>query len=456
MSRRQQSRPRIGLISPYHGGNLGDAAIIESARKQLLGQFGDPEFILLVLNPERVRKLHGLDTFQLSALPLKFYHFGKLLRGDYAGVGPTSSRNQAHSLRHRIRAGLKRVGGNIPFALPVAKGIRDGVQKFFVEAHHVLDARRIVRSLDGLLIAGGGQFVDEFGGPWGHPYSVYKWAKLAHSQHVPVYVVGVGIGVKGFRYHLSRWFFRKTLTIAQRVSVRDAWSIEALRKMGIRRELVPCPDLAFSLTHLTDDEEFVVTRSAPHTTIGLSPIAFGLPGSWPTSRQESFDRYWREFQALAHSLIKDNHFVRLFATDEPDYPLAQMLYNQIAAASTGRDRIQLLPPLKLPDLMAALPNFDAVVASRLHGVLLSHISRTPVLAISYLPKVSAQMEDMGHERFCLNFETFVAPEAQRRLNELLAERGRLASDLGRACRDRHKAVTNEFAAICADLAINSR
>ena len=65
------------------------------------------------------------------------------------------------------------------------------------------------------------------------------------------------------------------------------------------------------------------------------------------------------------------------------------------------------------------------------------------------------MEDMGHERFCLDFETFTADEALRRLNSLLAECGSLASDLDRVCRDRHKAVENGFAAICADIALNS-
>jgi polysaccharide pyruvyl transferase WcaK-like protein len=446
ISSRQTWHPRVGLLSPYTGGNLGDAAIIESARKQLLGRFGGAEFILLVLDPANVRKIHGLEAFQLSALPLKFYF-------KPSGAESSSFQGGREPLRQRMRAGLKRVGGHIPFALPVYRRVRDGLQQIGAEACHILDARRIVRNLDALLIAGGGQFDDEFGGPWGHPYAMFKWVRLAHSQRVPVFMIGVG--VDRLRYRLSRWFLRQAMAIARRVSLRDSGSMEALRKLRIRRELVLCPDLAFGLLNSSCNGQCEATPSAPGSTIGLSPIAFGLPGSWPTSRRESFDRYWRELQAFTHSLIKDNHSVRLFATDEPDYPLAQMLYDQVVATSTGRDRIQLLPPLKLPDLMAALSNFDAVVASRLHGVLLSHVNRTPVLAISHLRKVRAQMEDMGHERFCLDFETFTAHEARRCLNALLAERGMLVSQLGRVCAGRCKAVGNEFQAICTDLALTS-
>ena len=446
--------PRLGLISPYTGSNLGDAAIIESARRQLLDRFENAELTLLVLDPASVSEIHGLNAFPLAALQREFYFTPWEMSTGIDGAEAFSSQSGARSFRQHIRAGLKRICGHIPFALPVARRIRGGFQKFEIEARHLLDARRIIGDLDGLLIAGGGQFDDEFGGPWGHPYSVHKWVRLAYSRGVPVFMAGVG--VEGFRYRLSGWFFRRTLAIARRVSLRDAGSIEALRKQEIRRELVLCPDLAFGFRNSTDYPPLDDARSSSHSTmIGLSPMAFGRPGSWPTAAEDSFNRYWREFQALAHSLIRENHSISIFTTDDPDYHLAQILYNQLTADSKAKDRVHLLPKLKLPDLMAALGNFDVVVASRLHGVLLSHVSRTPVLAISYRPKVSAQMEAMGHERFCLDFETFRAHEALLGLNSILAERGRLLADLERACRERHKAVVNEFAAICADLPLNS-
>ena len=53
---------------------------------------------------------------------------------------------------------------------------------------------------------------------------------------------------------------------------------------------------------------------------------------------------------------------------------------------------------------------DVVVASRLHGIILSHLLGKPALAISYDRKVDAHMEAMAQERFCLNLRDYTASE----------------------------------------------
>ena len=127
-SMRSERHPRLGLISPYTGGNLGDAAIIESARKQLLGRFGDAEIILLVLDPASVREIHRSNVFNLSALPREFYFTPREALTGNSGAGPSPSPDDAKSLRHRVRTGLKGICRCIPFALPVARSIRGGFQ----------------------------------------------------------------------------------------------------------------------------------------------------------------------------------------------------------------------------------------------------------------------------------------------------------------------------------------
>jgi polysaccharide pyruvyl transferase WcaK-like protein len=53
------------------------------------------------------------------------------------------------------------------------------------------------------------------------------------------------------------------------------------------------------------------------------------------------------------------------------------------------------PTNTLPELFEQLRQVDYVVASRLHGVLLSHRFCLPVLAISYDRKVDTYMADVG-------------------------------------------------------------
>jgi polysaccharide pyruvyl transferase WcaK-like protein len=309
-----------------------------------------------------------------------------------------------------------------------------------------MEARRIVKSLDCLVVVGGGQFDDEFGGPWAHPYSMLKWTWLAAKDGVPVSFIGTG--VDRLRYPLSRLFLRGTLSRAQRVSLRDAGSLDMLRRVGVQRELICCPDLAFGLSPPGGSTPAALRPSSPQRlTIGLSPIAYGLPGSWPTALLALSDRYWREWESFAVSLLDSGHAVSLFCTDDADLRLARRLYDRLKVMPNVDGRVQLLPGLSLPQLLSGLKTFDAVVASRLHGCLLSHLCGTPALAISYRRKVAVHMADMGQERFSLDFENFTAVEARRFLFDLLGDRVSLAASLRRACEVKRKAVEEEFAAV---------
>ncbi len=450
-SNQTEKSPRIGLISPYWGTNLGDAAIIESARTHLIRLSPKAEVLLIVLDYEYASKLHGLEGFPLAAIPRPYYFSTWMLKPSEQTM-PLPHTTGVASPRLDLRTVLKKTAGRIPLVLPVARRLRDSMQMIALESRHLLQARRVVRSLNALIIAGGGQFDDEYGGPWGHPYSMFKWITLARIAHVPVFFVGVG--VDDLHHSLSGWFLRRILVQARRVSLRDAGSLEILRRLGIQRELISCPDLAFGMSTLNGDTPFTEAPAQSHLTIGLSPISFGLEGSWPTIHRDVFERYWHELRVFAASLLKANHSLKIFITDGGDTKLAKLLYDQLVSAGSNGGHVQLFPLLKLQELTNLLRSCDAVVASRLHGVLLSHISGVPVLAISYRRKVMVHMEDMGQERFCLNLETFTSFQAQESLSSILTEHGRIVSALRSRCIDKREAVEQEFAAISNELALN--
>src|SRR5208283_4236368 len=114
-----------------------------------------------------------------------------------------------------------------PFVLPTAKLLRDGCRAVILEANHIVQGRHLVSSIDVLVIVGGGQFDDEWGGPWGHPYAMYKWSCLASRAHVPVYFIGVG--VCEINYSLTRFFLRGAMAKANRISLRDSRSLQIIR-----------------------------------------------------------------------------------------------------------------------------------------------------------------------------------------------------------------------------------
>lgn len=448
-------RVRIGLISPYTGGNLGDAAIIEAARAHLERHFPGVELVLIVLDCNQVSNLHGLGSHPLTAVARPFY---LSLASDKAPSGAEGTRPSAitgRSLWYRIRPLMKRGAELIPFALPVTRRFRGGLDAISREVRHFLQGRRLVKSLDGLFVAGGGQFDDEYGGPWGHPYAMFKWINLAGRAGVPVYFAGVG--VCEVRFLLTRYFLRRALARARRVSLRDSGSLHILRGLGVHRELELCPDLAFGLPVKSGDGGWRVGTSLKRqAVIGLSPIVFSRPGGWPTAKPALFDRYWLEFTNLAISLLEANYTLKLFVTDYADQVLVKALRDRLGGIVRDKSRLQILPLLRLQELWTLLRSCDVVIASRLHGVLLSHLNSVPVLGISYHRKVRTHMIDLGQERFCIDFETFTAPEARQLLNELLAHRTVIVPELRRLCIDKCKAVEKEFAAIGNELSLRIR
>jgi polysaccharide pyruvyl transferase WcaK-like protein len=336
----------------------------------------------------------------------------------------------------------------MPFVLGAARRAKLRLRTIGLEASHILGARGVVLDLDALVVAGGGQLDDESGGPFSHPYALFKWVSLARRYRVPVFFAGVGID--DLRHPLSNWFLRRVLSKAQRVSLRDAGSARLLSSLGVRRGLLLCPDLAFGLSLVRERAAPLPISSRP--TIGLSPIAFGHPTRWPTVKTEIFERYWQQFKTFAASLLAAGLSLNVFATDDADYLLVEALREELMPLAREAERLRFLPLLRLPQLAATLQSCDAVVASRLHGVVLSHICRVPVLAVSYRRKVSVYMESMAQEGFCLDLETFTAPVAVQALRQLLSKRHEAASALGRTCAERFRGVREEFAHIGADIA----
>ncbi len=444
---------RIALMSPYTGGNLGDAAILESARANLSRLFPDARFLFIVIDCRAVSELHDVETFPLTAVPRTFY-FTPSLQGKGVVCEEVASSSPVVRLKGgKARSILKAIARCVPFGLPAARRLRSLLLPFLAETAHLRQTREVVAGLDALIIAGGGQFDDEYGGPWGHPYAMYKYVSLARKSGVPVYMVSVG--VCEIRHSLTRWFLRRIVRKANGVSLRDFGSGSILRASGVRGELALCPDLAFGLPFLKNQKVSKKAQSDSRCTIGISPIVFGHPGSWPTCGEELFNRYRGELEEFAASLLEAGHSIIFFVTDIADSWLAQELYEHLVSIPGNKENLRLLPLLRLSEHLTALQSMDAVVASRLHGVILSHFSGVPVLGISYHRKVRVHMEDMGQEQFCLDFKTFTASEAKRSLTELLTRRGLIVSKICQLSEIKRGALEKEFGAIGKVLALRT-
>src|SRR6204780_258198 len=64
--------PRVALLTPYTGGNLGDAAIQDAMIANLRLRMPSAEFLGITLNCDNFLKQHGVGAFPLLAASMPF------------------------------------------------------------------------------------------------------------------------------------------------------------------------------------------------------------------------------------------------------------------------------------------------------------------------------------------------------------------------------------------------
>ncbi len=207
---------KVALLTPYDGGNLGDAAIQEA----LIGNFrkydAQVQLYGITLHPESTAARHHIPCYPLAAISRPYYHAKKepAVFPDNSNATSQSGKGvEAPTFYERIKRAVR----GILFRIGLKPLVR-----FAQECVHILRSYRLLRSVDMLVVAGGGQLDEEWGGSWGHPYALMKWAVLARAAGTSVIFLSVG----GCRTDLwlTKLFLRIALSLACYRSYRDEGS----------------------------------------------------------------------------------------------------------------------------------------------------------------------------------------------------------------------------------------
>lgn len=380
---------RIGLISPYSGGNLGNAAIITATIANIRKRIPAAEIVGITLNPSGTRRRHGIEAFPLAAVSRPYY---SLVDSDIAKPNP-----QPPSMAVNAKQWLKKVPG--------LGSLLKAVRVWCCELTHILSAARVVRNLDRVIVPGGGALDEFWGGPWGHPWTLLKWTLLSRSCRTPFLFVSVG--KCSLERPLSRFFVRIALRLAAYRSYRDKDSKSAVQSLMDARNDPVYPDLAFSYPCSVVPEPPSDER-ASGLVVGVNPIAYCDPRAWPVQDEGRYRVYVRHLSAMVQWVLRQGHHVLFFTTDGPDVATLEDVKMMISDPGIDSNTIQTLhvATTESPNnLLKGIAQVDLTIASRLHGVILSHLNGTPVLALSFDPKVDAHMKAVGQDKYCLGIDS---------------------------------------------------
>jgi len=280
----------------------------------------------------------------------------------------------------------------------------------------------MLKAFDLIIVSGGGQIDDYWGGPMGHPYTLIKWAVLAKLTGVKF--VFLSVGVCNLESALSRIFVKYALKLSDYRSYRDNGSKRLLFNYRFTKDDNIAPDLAFSYDSSILKKANSKDFRREVLRIGISPIVYLCKSYWPKNDDIIFENYIRKLNEFTMQLMKSGYEIVLFSSDRADADVVEKFMNleNFKASNRKGGRLQTVKTEYVKELLEEISHLDCVVASRLHGVILAHLCSVPVLAISYDRKVTEHMKDMGQMNFCLDIHRFEMQELEKMFELLVCDR----------------------------------
>ena len=391
---------RVAVVGHYGTFNLGDEAIVAAMLESLRTHCPAIEFVAFSSNPSDTRSRHGVEAF-----PVRRRVVTPRLPGERGAEGaPESTPRWIDALKRVPLARTIYHFGRRALSVPV-----DLVR----EISFWVSSRRRLRGVDLLLIAGSGQIVDRWGGPWSYPYTLLKWSLLGRSVGARVAFVSVGASV--LRHALSRFFLRRALKRACYVSCRDQQSAEYVRGLapGIVVEVVP--DLAWGL------ETGPTARGAnARPVVSVNPIPAHDGRYWPVDDKVRYRRLVERLAGVVAGLTERGFGVVLYSTHPSDEPVIDDILSALeTAAREAWNRLgRVARPRTVPELLETLGSTDLCVASRFHGILLAMASGKPAVGLHSERKQLELFAHLDEHELCFDLDAFDESRVLARVESL--------------------------------------
>ncbi|HZJ65259.1 MAG TPA: polysaccharide pyruvyl transferase family protein [Kofleriaceae bacterium] len=432
---------RVAFVSPSGLGNLGDAAIIEAFLAGLRRRRPGAEIVGFTLNPTDTQVRHGVDAQTCGAFSLPHYTIRRAPRNAAGEPGGPSDAPGDDANGDEPAPRLRRLRRAVA-AIPGARQGRRAVAMAIAELRHQREVAARLAGFDHVVVSGGGQLDEFWGGPFGHPYTLYRFSRAARRAGARFDILSVGTGTLATA--LGRRFVRRALAASSYRSFRDARSRELAGVAGAAASDPIVPDLAYGLP---------LSGAAPpprvRRLIGVAPMCYADPRVWPKPDAARYEHHLASMAAIAARAVRGGHEVAMFGTDRPDRAPVDECHARAVGQLTGDERARLWvnPVDSVAALMALLAACDAVVAARFHGVLLAHVVGCPVIAVSHERKVATLMSEIGHEAYCFLIDELDPPAASAALDRVLAQRDAVSAHIREVAADYRRRVDSQWDAV---------
>jgi L-malate glycosyltransferase len=292
-----------------------------------------------------------------------------------------------HPKEDRVRTGLKCVSRF----------------NFFSVVHELAGAQA--------LISGGGSLLQDKTSKRSLKYYAYV-IKAAELLRKKVYVYANGIGP--ILYEANRKLTSDVVKKADIVTVRDSGSMNELVSLGVPREKITVSaDPAFLIGERIGDR---ARTSADKLTEAYSEFfAVSVRPLNDTKLTQKDETMLAQTAAAVEKAAKRYGITPVIIPmqNSRDTEISNKLKDMLE--KNGVDA-PIYIPKSAEELICVLENADMVIGMRLHAVIFASSASTPVIGLSYDPKVEAFMKELGQD-YCIDLSGEITAELEAKLTE---------------------------------------
>ncbi len=434
----------IGILGHYGNKNLGDEAIIEAMIANIKKRSPDVVLSCLSINPNDSAERYNVESFPIRYREDFFVESSDQENSSNKNDDVSDADNEMTS-----SPGVKEKIKKLPLIGVLAKAMLASlhlISQLKTEGVFLLKARSYIKPIDLLIICGSNQFLDNFGGAWGFPYTLLKWTILARLNGTKVAFVSIGAGP--LTHSLSYSMLKIALGKADYLSYRDVGSKQLVESRLKNIDGKVYPDIAHSLPY-----EAQKNSSSGHdkgkVVVGINPMPVYDRRYWFERDDKKYNSYVYKMADLCRQLVKKDCRVKLFGTQKNDADVIDDIMNlfendDFEMSAKELNEIETVMDQTVTDLMKTIDSCDVIFATRFHATVLPLKLNKPVVGICYYRKSSELLNEVGLGEFHVQIDDFTSDELFDKFTRLMQVRDKLGESIASIYSDYENELEEQY------------